>query len=91
MSRRTNPKNFNFDNIFNAMLSLFEVLSLEGWIEVRDILEQRIDSVRHPIWSGLGKPGPDPAVLTGPNRMEFIAHNCAAAFYKCSRSVCARS
>ena len=44
---RTNPKNFNFDNIFNAMLSLFEVLSLEGWIEVRDILEQRIDSVPH--------------------------------------------
>ena len=38
-SRRANPRNFNFDNIFNAMLALFEVLSLEGWLEVRDVIK----------------------------------------------------
>ena len=30
-----NPRNFDFDTIGNAMLALFEVLSLEGWLEVR--------------------------------------------------------
>jgi len=39
-----NPRNFNFDNLPNALLALFEVLSLEGWTEVRDILEQRVGS-----------------------------------------------
>ncbi|XP_022100553.1 sodium leak channel non-selective protein-like isoform X1 [Acanthaster planci] len=33
-----NPRNFDFDNLANAMLALFEVLSLEGWLEVRDII-----------------------------------------------------
>lgn len=33
-----NPRNFNFDNLGNALLALFEVLSLEGWLEVRDII-----------------------------------------------------
>ena len=37
-----NPRNFDFDNLPNALLALFEVLSLEGWTEVRDILEQRV-------------------------------------------------
>lgn len=37
-----NPRNFNFDNLKNALLALFEVLSLEGWTEVRDILESRV-------------------------------------------------
>nr|XP_039260022.1 sodium leak channel non-selective protein-like isoform X1 [Styela clava] len=37
----TNPRNFNFDTIGSAMLTLFEVLSLKGWIEVRDILTER--------------------------------------------------
>ncbi|ELU07210.1 hypothetical protein CAPTEDRAFT_150573 [Capitella teleta] len=36
-----NPRNFNFDNIGNAMLALFEVLSLEGWLEVRDVIIER--------------------------------------------------
>ncbi|XP_077983388.1 sodium leak channel NALCN-like [Glandiceps talaboti] len=34
----SNPRNFNFDNLGSAMLGLFEVLSLEGWLEVRDII-----------------------------------------------------
>ena len=29
-----NPRNFNFDNVLDALLALFEVLSLEGWLEV---------------------------------------------------------
>ncbi|CAF4978992.1 unnamed protein product, partial [Rotaria magnacalcarata] len=33
-----NPQNFNFDYIGSAMLALFEVLSLEGWLEIRDII-----------------------------------------------------
>ncbi|CAH8483294.1 unnamed protein product [Dicrocoelium dendriticum] len=37
-----NPRNFNFDNIGNAMLALFEVLSLEGWVEIRDVIQERI-------------------------------------------------
>ncbi|XP_052214873.1 sodium leak channel NALCN-like isoform X2 [Dreissena polymorpha] len=37
-----NPHNFNFDNIGNAMLALFEVLSLEGWLEVRDVIIDRV-------------------------------------------------
>ncbi|KAK2190821.1 hypothetical protein NP493_67g04004 [Ridgeia piscesae] len=37
-----NPRNFNFDNIGNAMLALFEVLSLEGWLEVRDVIIERV-------------------------------------------------
>uniref|UniRef100_H2ZGK4 Ion transport domain-containing protein n=1 Tax=Ciona savignyi TaxID=51511 RepID=H2ZGK4_CIOSA len=38
----TNPRNFNFDTIGSAILALFEVLSLKGWIEVRDILVERM-------------------------------------------------
>ncbi|VDN11503.1 unnamed protein product [Dibothriocephalus latus] len=37
-----NPRNFNFDNIGSAMLALFEVLSLEGWVEIRDVIKARI-------------------------------------------------
>jgi hypothetical protein len=37
-----NPRNFNFDNIGNAMQALFEVLSLEGWLEVRDVIIERV-------------------------------------------------
>ncbi len=40
-----NPRNFNFDNIGNAMLALFEVLSLEGWVEIRDVIKARIGPV----------------------------------------------
>ncbi|XP_072180421.1 sodium leak channel NALCN-like [Diadema setosum] len=36
-----NPRNFNFDNLGSALLALFEVLSLEGWLEVRDIIIQQ--------------------------------------------------
>ncbi|XP_064638187.1 sodium leak channel NALCN-like isoform X2 [Lineus longissimus] len=41
----SNPRNFNFDNIANAMLTLFEVLSLEGWVDVRDIIIERVGAV----------------------------------------------
>nr|QQY02464.1 sodium leak channel non-selective protein [Cryptocotyle lingua] len=44
-----NPRNFNFDNIGNAMLALFEVLSLEGWVEIRDVIKERIGP-RHTIY-----------------------------------------
>ncbi|CAF1925602.1 unnamed protein product [Rotaria magnacalcarata] len=37
-----NPHNFNFDYIGSAMLALFEVLSLEGWLEIRDIIMDRM-------------------------------------------------
>uniref|UniRef100_A0A8D1WC97 Sodium leak channel NALCN n=1 Tax=Sus scrofa TaxID=9823 RepID=A0A8D1WC97_PIG len=37
-----NPRNFNFDNVGNAMLALFEVLSLKGWVEVRDVIIHRV-------------------------------------------------
>ena len=42
---RANPRNFNFDTIGNAMLALFEVLSLEGWLEVRDVIIERVGGV----------------------------------------------
>ena len=42
---RTNPRNFHFDNVFSAMLTLFEVLSLEGWLEVRDVIIARVGAV----------------------------------------------
>ncbi len=44
-SDRANPRNFNFDNIGNAMLALFECLTLEGWLEVRDAIIDRVGSV----------------------------------------------
>ena len=34
-----NPRNFNFDNVLNAFLALFETLSLEGWLEMRDVIK----------------------------------------------------
>ncbi|XP_071805177.1 sodium leak channel NALCN-like isoform X5 [Asterias amurensis] len=37
-----NPRNFDFDNLANALLALFEVLSLEGWLEVRDIVLKEV-------------------------------------------------
>nr|CAB3264197.1 sodium leak channel non-selective protein [Phallusia mammillata] len=45
----TNPRNFNFDTIGSAMLALFEVLSLKGWVEVRDILVERMGGI-HAIY-----------------------------------------
>lgn len=42
---RANPRNFNFDNVGNAMLALFEVLSLKGWVEVRDVIIHRVGPV----------------------------------------------
>lgn len=44
-----NPYNFDFDTIGNSMLALFEVLSLEGWLEVRDIIIERMGK-RHAIF-----------------------------------------
>lgn len=37
----TNPHNFNFDHVGNAMLALFETLSYKGWNVIRDILLKR--------------------------------------------------
>ncbi|XP_061184365.1 sodium leak channel NALCN-like isoform X1 [Saccostrea echinata] len=45
----SNPYNFNFDNIGSAMLALFEVLSLEGWLEVRDVIIERV-GLEHAIY-----------------------------------------
>ncbi|CAI5447137.1 unnamed protein product [Caenorhabditis angaria] len=42
----TNPRNFNFDHVGNAMLALFETLSFKGWNVIRDIL-----STRHGPWA----------------------------------------
>ncbi|PAV58369.1 hypothetical protein WR25_23917 isoform A [Diploscapter pachys] len=44
----TNPRNFNFDHIGNAMLALFETLSYKGWNVIRDILY-----LRHGPWAVL--------------------------------------
>lgn len=37
-SYRSNPRNFNFDSISKALLTLFEMLSLEGYNDYRDII-----------------------------------------------------
>ena len=34
-----NPRNFDFDDVLHAFLALFEVLSLEGWLEVRNVIK----------------------------------------------------
>ncbi|XP_070576216.1 sodium leak channel NALCN-like isoform X2 [Ptychodera flava] len=44
----SNPRNFNFDNLGSAMLALYEVLSLEGWLEVRDIIIEQTG-----IWNSI--------------------------------------
>ena len=43
-----NPRNFDFDTMSNAILTLFEVLSLKGWIEVRDVMINRIQEKSFP-------------------------------------------
>ncbi|XP_026282051.1 sodium leak channel NALCN isoform X2 [Frankliniella occidentalis] len=40
-----NPRRFNFDNIGDAMLALFEVLSFKGWLDVRDVLIKQLGPV----------------------------------------------
>lgn len=42
---RANPKRFNFDNIGDALLTLFEVLSFKGWLDVRDVLIKALGPV----------------------------------------------
>ncbi|XP_039764924.1 sodium leak channel non-selective protein isoform X4 [Pararge aegeria] len=44
-----NPKRFNFDNIGDALLTLFEVLSFKGWLDVRDVLIKALGPV-HAIY-----------------------------------------
>ncbi|EFN65909.1 Sodium leak channel non-selective protein [Camponotus floridanus] len=44
-----NPKRFNFDNIGDAMMALFEVLSFKGWLDVRDVLIKALGPV-HAIY-----------------------------------------
>jgi len=53
MLSRANPRNFDFDNIGNAMQALFEVLSLEGWVEVRDVIIDRVEPVNYKCFVGL--------------------------------------
>lgn len=45
VSPRANPRRFNFDNIGDAMLALFEVLSFKGWLDVRDVLIKAVGPV----------------------------------------------
>lgn len=52
--RRANPHNFDFDYIGSAMLALFEVLSLEGWLEIRDIIMDRMGPVNDAICPSVG-------------------------------------
>ena len=40
-----NPRRFNFDNIGNSMLALFEVLSFKGWVDLRDVLITKMGPV----------------------------------------------
>uniref|UniRef100_T1INA8 Ion transport domain-containing protein n=1 Tax=Strigamia maritima TaxID=126957 RepID=T1INA8_STRMM len=40
--RVANPRNFNFDTLGRSLLTLFEVLSLEGWLDIRDIIIDRM-------------------------------------------------
>ena len=40
--RWRNPRYFHFDSMGSALMALFEVLSLEGWTGVRDILTKRV-------------------------------------------------
>lgn len=35
--RYKSRRDFKFDDIFHALLTLFEVLTLEGWLDVRDV------------------------------------------------------
>ena len=54
---RANPRRFNFDNIGNAMLALFEVLSFKGWLDIRDVLKIRLGIVSCSScceWCGVG-------------------------------------
>nr|XP_050847837.1 sodium leak channel NALCN isoform X2 [Vespula vulgaris] len=44
-----NPRRFNFDNIGDAMMALFEVLSFKGWLDVRDVLIKALSPV-HAIY-----------------------------------------
>ncbi|KAI4495187.1 hypothetical protein M0804_001388 [Polistes exclamans] len=44
-----NPRRFNFDNIGDAMMALFEVLSFKGWLDVRDVLIKALGPV-HAIY-----------------------------------------
>lgn len=44
-----NPRRFNFDNIGDAMLALFEVLSFKGWLDVRDVLIKAVGPI-HAIY-----------------------------------------
>lgn len=50
-----NPYNINFDRISSSMLTLFEVLSLEGWLDVRDVIIDRMTSVSNLIFNLIHK------------------------------------
>lgn len=47
---RANPRRFNFDNIGDAMMALFEVLSFKGWLDVRDVLIKALGPVSYLIF-----------------------------------------
>lgn len=45
--RYTHRRDFDFDDTLKAMVTMFEVLTLEGWLDVRDML------VRDPVSPGI--------------------------------------
>lgn len=45
MLRYKYRRNFRFDNTFSAFITLFEVLTLEGWLDVRDLYKSMESSV----------------------------------------------
>ena len=40
-----NPRRFNFDNMGNSVLALFEVLSFKGWVDLRDVILSKMGPV----------------------------------------------
>lgn len=46
-SRYEHRRNFRFDNTPNAFLTLFEVLTLEGWLDVRDLFGTESDVLKN--------------------------------------------
>uniref|UniRef100_A0A1I8FDD4 Ion_trans domain-containing protein n=1 Tax=Macrostomum lignano TaxID=282301 RepID=A0A1I8FDD4_9PLAT len=77
-----NPRNFNFDTIGNALLALFEVLSLEGWVEVRDVIMNRVSPVARRLHSPVrlhrlhDRPSPCLSELWWPTTARTRAQRC---------------
>ena len=44
-------RNYRFDTTPNALLTLFEVLTLEGWLNVRDLFGKQRDVFQDTLYS----------------------------------------